>query len=187
MNFFHIQKIKDLFAVSNVSTRHVALVLDCPSFESYPASCKAEDGRPPQHHGEVGGLARHTVEVLRYAVAAARPLPKVNLEALMIGAVWHDYGKVMEYERQYEPTLFTRRTPHLSHICHGLMMWSVATGDLYLDNPPLFEAVAHIIASHHGRKEWGSPVVPQTIEALLVHQADMVSVMLDAGTNPSSR
>ena len=187
MTEFYTQKIKDEFSMAGVSKRHIGSMLNNPAFRRYPASCMSQEGRPPKHHGEVGGLARHTYEVLRYAVAAAKPLSSVNLAALMIGAVWHDFGKIEEYEQQHEPTLFTRRTPQLSHICHGLMMWRENTGDLYLQDPPLFEAVAHIIASHHGRKEWGSPVEPQTIEALLVHQADMVSVMLDSDSNPTSR
>lgn len=183
----YAQKIKELFAVTNVSIKLIQPVLNCPSFEVWPASCTSHDGRPPKHHGGIGGLARHTYEVLHYALAAAKPLPSVYWAALAVGAVWHDFGKIEEYEQQPESLLFIRRTPHLSHICHGLMMWREMTGDLYLQEPPLFEAVAHIIASHHGRKEWGSPVEPLTIEALLVHQADMVSVMLDSGTNPTSR
>lgn len=184
----YAQKIKELFAVTNVSIKLIQPVLNCPSFEVWPASCTSHDGRPPRHHGGIGGLARHTYEVLYYALAAAKPLPSVHWAALAVGAVWHDFGKIEEYNRPPgHPALFTRQTPQLSHICHGLMMWRENTGDLYLQEPPLFEAVAHIIASHHGRKEWGAPVEPQTIEALLVHQADMVSVMLDSGTNPAHR
>jgi 23S rRNA maturation-related 3'-5' exoribonuclease YhaM len=187
MTDYFIQKIKDEFTLANVSTKYIRPVITHPYFKQYPASCTSQDGRPPVHHGEVGGLARHTYEVLRYAVAAAKPLTeRVNLEALMIGAVWHDFGKVEEYATS-DGVEFTRRTPQLPHICHGLMLWQQSASLLYVDNLGLFEAVAHIIAAHHGRKEWGSPVTPLTIEALLVHHADMVSVMLECGTNPTSR
>lgn len=185
----YVSRIQSLLASVRAPEELTLCVLSSAAFATYPASCTDRDGRPPKHHGEKGGLARHTYEVLRFALNAAAALPRVDWVALAVGAVWHDFGKIEEYDYRLidGEMVFTRRTPNIPHIVHGLMIWAEASKELHFDDPPLFEAVSHIIAAHHGRKEWGSPVEPKTVEALLVHQADMLSVMVETGTNPTSR
>lgn len=166
-----------------------------PRFWDWPASVQGKDGKT-KHHGERGGLARHTNEVLRYSLAAASAFHANDKDAtdrlaIAVAVIWHDMGKMDEYAVTLLASsgLTSERTEDkflLSHIVRGISQWAVfANATIF--NPKFVNHVTHIIASHHGRKEWGSPVVPQTIEALLVHQADMLSVMTDGNPNPELR
>ena len=175
-----------------------APVLLSDAFWIWPASVQGKDGKT-KHHGELGGLARHTLEVLVYSLAAASAFIddetlKLDLTALIVAAIWHDMGKMDEYTVSSNPagptgSILSSRNEEaflLSHIVRGISHWAVFARDKGIDQK-FVDHVTHIIASHHGRREWGSPVVPQTIEAMLVHQADMLSVMTDGGGNPNLR
>ena len=107
----------------------------------------------------------------------------------------HDFGKIFEYAvtfggpperlqiidaRRYAESVF------LSHIVWGLMYWARFADRLnYSPGGRLATEVAHAIAAHHGRKEWGSPVTPQCRVAVVLHQADMHSVFEDCGRFPA--
>jgi 3'-5' exoribonuclease len=153
-------------------------VLDCvfgddvfrEQFERTPGSTKG-------HHAQVGGLLQHTVEVANIAVTAAKAVRRANLDLVIAGALLHDVGKVEAYE--VGPGGFAA-TP-----C-GLLIGHVVLGVLHLERrlqklgePPCTEGqlleLRHMILSHHGRQEYGSPVVPMTLEAQIVHQADDAS------------
>jgi 3'-5' exoribonuclease len=162
------------------SVRSAALraVLDCvfgddgfrEQFERAPGSTKG-------HHAKLGGLLQHTVEVANIAVTAAKAVRRANVDLVTAGALLHDVGKVEAYE--IGPGGFAQ-TP-----C-GLLVGHVVLGVLHLERrlqalgaPPCTEGqlleLRHMILSHHGKQEFGSPVVPMTVEAQIVHQADDAS------------
>jgi 3'-5' exoribonuclease len=167
-------------------------------FWDWPASVQGKDGKT-KHHGGRGGLARHTNEVLRYSLAAASAFAdddedKTDRLVIAVAAIWHDMGKLDEYtvrllgRQDWVESSRTEEAFLLSHIVRGISQWATFAAGLGIrDDQKFVDRVTHVIAAHHGRKEWGSPVVPQTIEALLVHQADMLSVMTDGGGNPNLR
>ena len=153
-------------------------VLDCvfgddvfrEQFERAPGSTKG-------HHAKIGGLLQHTVEVANIAVTSARAIRKANVDLVTAGALLHDVGKVEAYE--IGPGGFAA-TP-----C-GLLVGHVVLGLLHVERrlttlgePPCTEGqlleLRHMILSHHGKLEFGSPVVPMTLEAQIVHQADDAS------------
>lgn len=149
-------------------------VLDEPRFAQAPASIS-------HHHAYTGGLAEHTLEVLRYLNAQTVVFPEANTDVLITAAVWHDALKVQEYvgtkaegfpdHWAYAPDGFGLK---IGHISAGAMKFH-ALADEHKVSSELGAAVVHCILSHHGRREWGSPVEPQTLEAMLLHQADMLS------------
>lgn len=121
--------------------------------------------------------------------------PKVNRDVLLAAALWHDVMKVNEYHLSLlgidyypegtrclaaNPCMWiknetrTKMFGHHEHIIASAMAFQ-KTAWLEEVNPTTIDAVTHCILAHHGRKEWGSPVEPQTIEALILHQADMLS------------
>lgn len=164
-----------------------------PRFYIAPAAVSAPD-KPAKHHGQRGGLALHTWEVLAFSLGAASAFPDdIDRVALAIGAILHDIGKPDEYSPEFIDGVeyWRRTTPLVSHIMHGLQIWALEFGGVAAGKhrcpPPLFEKVTHLIASHHGRREWGSPVVPSTLEALILHSADMQSLMLSGADNPAAR
>ena len=162
----------------SVQSAPLRAVLDCvfgddvfrEQFERAPGSTKG-------HHAKVGGLLQHTVEVANIAVTSARALRRANVDLVTAGALLHDIGKVEAYE--VGPGGFAA-TP-----C-GLLVGHVVLGVLHVERrlqtlgePPCTEGqlleLRHMILSHHGKLEFGSPVIPMTLEAQIVHQADDAS------------
>jgi len=147
-------------------------------------------GRAPggktRHHAYPGGLAVHTYEVTKRARDFVWGPAKGDLSILHVttaAGILHDLGKAREYGvTSDESGLTIDRTKegyllgHLS-MSYGWFVREAAARNLDYD---LTVRVAHCILSHHGRREWGSPTEPQTLEAHALHSADMMS-MQDAG------
>ena len=124
------------------------------------------------HHAYQGGLLEHTVSVIAISECLGRIYNVQNMDILITGAMLHDIGKVFEYD----PITFKRTDEGrlLGHIAIGLNY--VDKKILKIKNFPqsLGNAIKHIILSHHGEFEWGSPVQPSFLEALIVHYADNI-------------
>jgi len=165
-----IAKIRSIIqGITNSPLRDTCYeVIDDHRFGEAPASLS-------HHHAYTGGLAEHTLEVLRYLNAQTVVFPNVNIDVLITAAVWHDYMKVREYAESegwgYAPDGFGKK---IGHISAGAMRFHAAAEMSFVPDA-LRDAVVHCLLAHHGRREWGSPVEPQTLEALLLHQSDMLS------------
>jgi 3'-5' exoribonuclease len=125
------------------------------------------------HHAFLGGLLEHTVRVTRVAVFAADELyaEDVDRDLVVAGAILHDIGKIRELSSGAEVS-YTTEGYLRGHVVLGSIMLH-EKADAIKDFPEqrLLE-LEHILISHHGEKEWGSPVLPMTPEALIVHLAD---------------
>jgi 3'-5' exoribonuclease len=104
--------------------------------------------------------------------------PHVNNSLLLAGVLLHDLGKALEYETAGSFD-FTDDGRLVGHIVRAIIMIEaaadelVASGQVTLSKEQRRQLV-HLIASHHGTQEWGSPVVPKTLEAILLHQVDLL-------------
>ena len=132
-------------------------------------------GRAPAargwHHAYLGGLLEHSVGVARLAVAAAETLPQVDRSMLVAGALLHDLGKIDDY--RYDTIIEHRDSGRLlGHIVSGYRRIVDLAGRIDGFPGETLERLGHIIVSHHGKKEWGSPQRPKTLEAQIVHYAD---------------
>ncbi len=125
------------------------------------------------HHGWIGGLAEHTTSVCRLARAALKNYQLLDPDILITGCLLHDIGKI----REFSVTTF------VDYSDDGRLMGHLVLGDQMLleriikikDFPQeTIKRLRHIILSHHGEKEKGSPVVPATLEALVVHHCDLM-------------
>ncbi len=152
--------------------RAVALFYDDPDFRGRYERCPASLGN---HHAELGGLLKHTVEV----GAIARAMVKVagaSPDLVLAGVLLHDIGKLEAYrwDGLFE---MTEAGSLLGHVVLGALML-----DRRLDEPeepPVTEGerllLQHLVLSHHGELEFGSPVRPMTLEAEILHHADQAS------------
>lgn len=126
------------------------------------------------HHNYIGGLLQHTAEVMTFAYNIAS-VTDCFTDHIIVAALFHDIEKVKEY------TLEGDYLPYASEIGH--VVGSAMTFREFADKNDVsykdVEAIVHCILAHHGRKEWGSPVEPQTPEAAIVHEADMISSRLN--------
>lgn len=123
------------------------------------------------HHAWIGGLLEHVVDLIGFCDLAASHFPLIHRDLLLTGAILHDIGKIYElsWERGFEYTLEGQLIGHIS-IATRLLDEKVKS----LPGFPrqLHTLVEHIILSHHGSLEFGSPKLPMIPEAVLLHYLD---------------
>jgi 3'-5' exoribonuclease len=123
------------------------------------------------HHAYLGGLIEHVLSVCNLCQVAAAHYKYVDLDLLLTGAILHDVGKVAEltYDRSFG---YSTEGQLLGHIIIGLRLLHDKL-QRFPDFPSKLRVlVEHMIVSHHGELEFGSPKVPQFPEALLLHHLD---------------
>jgi 3'-5' exoribonuclease len=141
------------------------------------------------HHARIGGLAEHSLNVCKLAHACIVTSPWLERDLLTVGSLLHDIGKVMEYQVAGD-FRFTLEGKFLGHIVQGHSL--VEKWIRQIPNFPerLALDVLHILLSHHGQLEYGSPKTPVTAEALVIHFADDLDAKLDmvktAGEDPGT-
>ena len=123
------------------------------------------------HHAFLGGLIEHVLSVCGLAKAAAAHYPTIDRSLLLTGVILHDIGKVYElnFERGFS---YSTDGQLLGHITIALRMIADKLQGLPDFPPKLRVLVEHMVLSHHGELEFGSPKVPQFPEALLLHYLD---------------
>ncbi len=125
------------------------------------------------HHNYVGGLMQHIIECVDYAKALfSVTKTKVNNEVVLAGCIMHDFGKIFEYIVDLESGDI-----EVNHDWQDLWINHIAWGFSWANSNGFFE-LGHVIASHHGIKDFGSLVEPGTREAELLHEIDMLSSRL---------
>jgi 3'-5' exoribonuclease len=102
--------------------------------------------------------------------------PGMDKNVLLVAAYWHDYAKLNEYQcdisgGKIAVTEYRKTTGHVVGSSYALMYYLIRHK---MDIPDL-DPIVHCMLSHHGRREWGSPVEPATREAWTLHAADMLS------------
>jgi len=129
------------------------------------------------HHPYLGGLLEHTWFVTRHALASLAIYPELNRDLVLAGTILHDLGKIKELANPPAPE---RTVPGhlLGHVVLGWEMVRAAAQGLDFPDPTLLVQLEHILLSHHGTMEFGSPVVPKTREALLVNFLDDLDAKL---------
>ncbi len=123
------------------------------------------------HHAYIGGLLDHVVSLCRLCDLVCRNYPQVNRDLLLTGAFLHDIGKIHEltYNRAFS---YTTRGQLLGHMVIELEMLQEKL-HLFPNFPAeLKTLVEHLIISHHGEYEFGSPKLPMFPEALMLHYLD---------------
>jgi len=132
------------------------------------------------HHAYKGGLLEHTLEMLKMSDSLSSSYPKINKDLLIAGIVLHDIGKIVEYETGLTVKI-TTRGKLLGHIMIGTeMIRSAAPKSMPAD---LLDELSHLILSHHGELEFGSPVKPRTVEAIAISRFDDASAKINAAYN----
>ena len=131
------------------------------------------------HHAFLGGLIEHVLSVCALAKATAAHYPNIDYDLLVTGAILHDIGKIYElnYERGFS---YSNEGQLIGHISIAMRIVGDKLRGLP-DFPPLVRSlVEHMILSHHGKLEFGSPKVPQFPEALLLHYLDDLDSKMEA-------
>ena len=135
-------------------------------FKNAPAAKK-------MHHAYIGGLLEHTLSMALLADRIVEHYSGVDRDLLLAGAILHDIGKIREFNYKYSID-YSDEGRLLSHIVIGIMMLDEKLEEI--EEFPQDQAVLlrHMIVSHHGTREFGSPEPPKTIEAVLLNYIDEI-------------
>lgn len=130
------------------------------------------------HHAYLGGLAEHTLEVLRVCEVVLNIYPELDADLLLTGAILHDIGKIHEYTWGVV-TDFSNEGRLIGHIVIGDRMVSDGISALPEFPPDLALRLRHMLIAHHGRQEWGSPREPRTMEAIALHHIENMDAQIN--------
>ncbi len=142
-------------------------------FLTYPAATR-------NHHDYVSGLADHVVSMLKLGKALVEIYPGLNKDLLFAGIILHDIGKVIELSGPIATT-YTVEGNLIGHISIMVTEVAKAAEELEIEGEEVM-LLQHIILSHHGKEEWGSPKKPMLKEAEILHYIDNIDakmMMLD--------
>ncbi len=131
------------------------------------------------HHAYIGGLLDHVVSLFRSCDLMCQNYPQINRDLLMTGAFLHDIGKIHEltYNRSFS---YTTKGQLLGHMIIELEMLQAKLAALPGFPDELKTMVEHLIISHHGQYEFGSPKLPMFPEALMLHYLDDLDSKMEA-------
>ena len=135
-------------------------------FKTAPAAKK-------MHHAYIGGLLEHTLSMASLADKIAGHYSGVNRDLLLAGAVLHDIGKIKEYEYEFSID-YSDEGRLLSHIVMGIEMIDEKLPEIEDFPKDQMFLLKHMIVSHHGTREFGSPEPPKTIEAVILNYLDEI-------------
>jgi 3'-5' exoribonuclease len=125
------------------------------------------------HHAYIGGLLEHSLSMANIAHQLADHYPYVNRHLLVTGTLLHDLGKALEYDVA-RGFAFSEDGRLVGHIVRATVMIEQTAATLGNFPDDDLRQLIHLVASHHGTYEWGSPVIPKTLEAILLHQIDLL-------------
>lgn len=131
------------------------------------------------HHVNIGGLLEHTLSVTKLLAMVADHYPRCNRDLLIVGGILHDIGKIKEFTYQGNID-YSDEGRLIGHIVIGLEMLDAKIATIPEFPSKLGMELRHLILSHHGMLEYGSPKRPKTVEAMIVHQIDDMDAKVNA-------
>ena len=141
------------------------------SVYDYPAAAKI-------HHNFIGGLATHTSGMIKVAAALCTIYPSLNRDYLIAGVIIHDLGKIEELTSPVV-TEYTKQGKLLGHISIMDARLLQIGKDLGLEDSEELLLLRHMVLSHHGQLEYGSPVRPETMEAEMLNLIDNIDARIN--------
>lgn len=160
MKNFHLKNLAECFLIDEGFVRQLRLA---------PAGIK-------NHHAYQGGLLEHVLSLMELSKVVAPHYQDLDPDLLMMGAFLHDVGKIEELT--YEPDLgYSDSGQLIGHLVQGVLMLDskireseTHSGEEFPEE--LANRLRHMIVSHHGEYEYGSPKLPMTLEAIALHYLD---------------
>src|SRR5205809_2605302 len=148
-----------------------ALVQAFMSDAEIAAAYRSAPAAKTLHHAYIGGLLDHVVSLFRSCDLLCKNYPQINRDLLLTGAFLHDIGKIHElaFTRSFS---YTSRGQLLGHMVIELEMLQAKIANIPGFPDELKTLLEHLIISHHGQYEFGSPKLPMFPEALMLHYLD---------------
>ena len=155
--------------------------------ESFMSRFRRATAAVSNHHAYPGGLLRHTVDLMELCQFIGPRYHRVNTDLLTFGAFLHDLGKIEEISCEGELT-YTDRGQLVGHIVIGIQMLGEKIAEYETETGQDFPAelrmhLEHLVVSHHGQREYGSPCLPATMEAIALHHIDNLDAKVTSFDN----
>ncbi len=147
------------------------LILAILEDPQYQAPFQKAPAAKTNHHAWIGGLLEHVLGLCKLAKSVLVHYPQINPDLVYAGLIMHDFGKVeeMDADRSFE---YTDKGRLIGHLIIGVEILIKKAAEIPNFPPKILEHIEHIVLSHHGRLEYGSPKRPKTLEAIVVHYLD---------------
>ena len=160
----------------------LALAEACFADQELMGLLKQAPGAKTIHHPYLSGLLEHTLSLLKLILKVVENYRGVDVDLLLIGGFLHDIGKV--YEFTFDRALdYTDAGQLLGHLVMEVEMVSKKIDTIPEFPDELALLVKHMLVSHHGAYEFGSPKLPQTLEAVILHSLDDLDGKIQAIQN----
>ena len=159
---------------ASVKTAHLKELLD--AFwrdEAFVKKFKTAPAAKKMHHAYIGGLLEHTLSMAILVDRIAGHYSGIDMDLLLTGVILHDLGKIREYEYRLGID-YSDEGRLLSHIVIGLQMMDEKLKDIKDFPDESAFLLKHLIVSHHGSRDFGSPEPPKTLEAVLLNYIDEI-------------
>lgn len=130
------------------------------------------------HHAYLGGLIEHTLELLKITNTVLEVYPQIDADLLRTAVLFHDIGKVREFDWDFDID-YSDEGRLFGHIVMADEMVLAAIKQQSNFPSELAMRLRHMLLSHHGRHEWGSPRRPQTIEAVALHHIENLGAQIN--------
>ena len=159
---------------ASIETAHLKKLIDTFwNDKEFVSKFKTAPAAKKMHHAYIGGLLEHTLSMASLADKIAGHYSGVNRDLLLAGAVLHDIGKIKEYEYEFSID-YSDEGRLLSHIVMGIEMIDEKLPEIEDFPKDQMFLLKHMIVSHHGTREFGSPEPPKTIEAVILNYLDEI-------------
>jgi len=172
----------------NISNPHLLKLTDLFA-KNYKDKFKRHYGAQKVHHAYLGGLLKHTHSMVKFAVLTGKHY-ELDLDILLTGTLFHDVGKMFEFSISPNVEL-TAEGGLVGHIVISNRIFLELSGQIQGFPHDLGLKIQHLIVSHHGEKEYGSPEIPKTREAFALHGIDLMdsklSIVEEAVQNSDSK
>jgi len=154
--------------------------------EEFVEKLKRTPAAVSYHHPFLGGLLEHTSNVVKLADFVSREYPCLNRDLMLAGAILHDIGKVEELTID-RSLRYTDRGELVGHVVLGALMVEERASRIDGFPAELLNVIEHVVVSHHGEREFGSPKVPLFPEAIALHLLDNLDAKIFGSTKAIER
>jgi 3'-5' exoribonuclease len=132
------------------------------------------------HHAKFGGLLEHIVSICRLCGLVGQNYPTLNVDLLIYGAIFHDIGKIWELKIDDGGIQYTDKGRLLGHMMLAVELVEKKASRIFNFPEDLKDICKHMILAHHGKLEYGSPKLPQTLEAYMLWMLDELDSKVDS-------
>jgi len=165
-----------LNSITNIHlSKLVKTIFDTHTIEKFASSPAAKNW----HHAYIGGLIEHTLEIIKICDLMCKIHTNIKRDLLICGALFHDFGKLKELNVNTD-IYYTDEGKLIGHIVLGAMEVESKIKEIPNFPDKLKNDLLHLILSHQGKLEFATPVVPKTLEAIVLYQADELSAKTNA-------